>query len=458
MLIKQLFTILFVLNFYTFSNAQQLKASLSAKQYYKSDSTTLVDFYFKINTQSLVKTNAIYQTEVLIFLELEGDSILPYADKFRISSKDNSTESIKKLIAKQSIVIKPNKYILNIQLTDLNNKENTTKKQFPFEIKDYSKSIISDVFIIDNISTLKKKNYFQKAGFEIIPKIENSNILFKGTDSLVQVYFEVYNYKEEKMFIETFIQKYGEDFPIQETYSLLKLNGNRNRKLLKYPLENLENGNYKYYIQVLDSNKKQLEFSTVNFSRVGGKKINLTTRNNKIKSLYRKRVITKYKLNNKKKIQELLIAIHKSGETTDRDIIPILQSRDLIEKQNWFFNYWEEKNPNSPSKSIAEFDARLDYIKTNLGGVRTDKARVFLIYGKPNAQEKEIWTPDSKPYEIWHYYDTKNGLKDKIFVFSTFGNSLDTRLIHSDADGEIFLNNWKSVINLKPGSNFSNRK
>ena len=43
-------------------------------------------------------------------------------------------------------------------------------------------------------------------------------------------------------------------------------------------------------------------------------------------------------------------------------------------------------------------------------GWKTDRGRVYVLYGEPSEIEKFPNQMDQKPYEIWHYNDIEGGV------------------------------------------------
>jgi hypothetical protein len=76
----------------------------------------------------------------------------------------------------------------------------------------------------------------------------------------------------------------------------------------------------------------------------------------------------------------------------------------------------------------------------------SDRGRVYLQYGKPNAIAESHYEPAAFPYEIWHYYNI-NGQRDKRFVFYTQEIATnDFQLLHSDVVGELANYHWQRQL------------
>ncbi|MEJ2542771.1 MAG: GWxTD domain-containing protein [Calditrichaceae bacterium] len=82
-------------------------------------------------------------------------------------------------------------------------------------------------------------------------------------------------------------------------------------------------------------------------------------------------------------------------------------------------------------------------------GWKTDRGRVFLIYGDPDEYERFPSSMDALPYIIWHYYDLEGS---QIFVFTDLDGFGDYRQIHSSYRKELQNPNWQNMLSKSSGS------
>jgi len=83
------------------------------------------------------------------------------------------------------------------------------------------------------------------------------------------------------------------------------------------------------------------------------------------------------------------------------------------EKRKRFIDFWKSKNPNPGSVKNAAMNvyySRLEYANQHFGttfteGWRSDMGMVFIIFGNPSYIERHPFEMDTKPYEVWDYYD-----------------------------------------------------
>jgi GWxTD domain-containing protein len=103
----------------------------------------------------------------------------------------------------------------------------------------------------------------------------------------------------------------------------------------------------------------------------------------------------------------------------------------LEEKQRLFEEFWRKRNP-SPgtqrNERMEEYYSRVQYANEHFThfteGWRTDMGMAYIILGAPSSVDRHPFEGDSKPYEIWTYYDF-----DKQIVFVDESGFGDYRLV-----------------------------
>jgi GWxTD domain-containing protein len=81
-------------------------------------------------------------------------------------------------------------------------------------------------------------------------------------------------------------------------------------------------------------------------------------------------------------------------------------------KRTLFDEFWRKRDPDPATKRneyMEEYYSRVEYANKNFShyqaGWKTDMGMVFILFGSPNNVERHPFDIDSKPYEIWSYYD-----------------------------------------------------
>jgi GWxTD domain-containing protein len=120
-------------------------------------------------------------------------------------------------------------------------------------------------------------------------------------------------------------------------------------------------------------------------------------------------------------------------------------------KRQFLYDFWKsrDKDVSTPEKeTFREYLTRVEESNKRFGrlgkiGWKTDRGRVYILYGEPSEIERFPNQMDQKPYEIWHYNDLEGGV---IFVFADLSGFSDYMLIHSTMRGELRDDNWQDRV------------
>ncbi len=139
---------------------------------------------------------------------------------------------------------------------------------------------------------------------------------------------------------------------------------------------------------------------------------------------------------------------------TDRERGQASLLTDLKSKQKFLYEFWKGRSPDPSSTENAfkiEYRKRIGYADQHYtGGARkgwkSDRGRVYILYGPPDEIERFPNSSESNPYEIWHYNNLQGGV---IFVFVDRNSMGDYILVHSTHRNELQDANWFQNYALK---------
>lgn len=120
-------------------------------------------------------------------------------------------------------------------------------------------------------------------------------------------------------------------------------------------------------------------------------------------------------------------------------------------KRQFMYEFWkarDEGNSGQINESYQEYTRRVRVANQKYGsmsreGWKTDRGRVYLMYGEPSEIERFPNQVDTKPYEIWHYNELEGGV---IFVFADITGFSQYTLVHSTLRGELRDDSWARRI------------
>jgi len=101
------------------------------------------------------------------------------------------------------------------------------------------------------------------------------------------------------------------------------------------------------------------------------------------------------------------------------------------EREKVWNEFWEEKDPipeTPQNETSEEYFKRVDYANEHFStfqrGWKTDRGRIYIIYGPPDEVESHPFERESPPYQIWYYYHL-----GKRFIFADLSLTGDYTLI-----------------------------
>jgi len=122
-----------------------------------------------------------------------------------------------------------------------------------------------------------------------------------------------------------------------------------------------------------------------------------------------------------------------------QELNKIKEASSNDEKLKAFLDFWKKKDPspnNEENEVFDEYFRRVNYANENFSnyneGWKTDRGMVYIILGTPNNIDRHPFEYDSKPYEIWEYYEI-----NRSFIFVDQSGFGDYRLI-TPLTGDLF--------------------
>lgn len=135
----------------------------------------------------------------------------------------------------------------------------------------------------------------------------------------------------------------------------------------------------------------------------------------------------------------------------------LIRKMNPEEKQEFLNEFWRryDDNPATPEIPMRNaFRSRVmiadDMFNTSRSpGHKTDRGRIFILYGKPTDKEYYPLEIDSKPYEIWTYDHLEGGV---FFAFVDRSGLGEHALVHSTKRGETYNPRWMELFVYRAGA------
>ncbi|MEI6887770.1 MAG: GWxTD domain-containing protein [Bacteroidales bacterium] len=387
----------------------------------------------------------------------EKDSIRAFK-KYELKSNEVAdTSNLNfQFIDQQRFQIGNGSYNFEIQLSD----KNKNAQALPYTqniVVDFpaGKPSMSGVEMIKSYSKTVKPTALSKSGYELIPNIYN---FYNDADARLAFYAELYDLDkvvpQGKMFLVTYYIECFENNQRLNDFAKAKkeIPKNINVLLADINIKDLATGNYNLVVEARNETNEVLVSKKVFFQRTNP---NATYSLAQLESTVIQGTFAE-KINNADSLKEYISCAYPISTGFEKNFIRFqLPKSDIPTLQKYFYSFWQERNAADPAKAWQEYKGQVKIAEANFStkikrGFQTDRGRVFLQYGPPNAREGHYAEPNTYPYEIWQYYTLNNSQRNKKFIFySPDMVTADFILLHSDALGEQYEPSWRVFLRNK---------
>lgn len=410
---KLCFAILTLLSFSVFA---QVESSQEDNAFYKIPPFHFEGLNFQAVTEGKTRLDVFVQVpfSTIQFLKEDNLFIANYRVTASIYTKDGETLKLEKSWKEQaktdrfeqtnaknnynlsvrSFELPPDEYILKVAIED-EETENRFRAEKRVDVREISKPFgLSDIMMVASTSQLRGK-------MKIVP---NVSLNVASQESGMPIFFEAYADSTGPVTI-TYAITNAEDEVLTSSDSTFILNKGATQLYFDFKETELTLGDYKYVVLLNPESGEQVSVGKKFFSRWIG-------------------------VPNSPEALELAVDQMTYIANGD-DIDYILEGETFEQRLERFMNYWDQKDPspNTANNEIFnEYYRRIEYANQNftkmLDGWRTDMGMVYIILGPPDDVERHPFEYNSKPYEIWEYYQM-----NRAFVFVDQTGFGDYRLI-----------------------------
>ena len=440
-----------------------VRANFNYAIFYAPGKGSYLETYLSVTGSSVLfkKQKIKYQGKIRVEINFTQDGKSVASNVYNLLSPEILDTAHKpNFVDLQRYPLKPGTYQAEIKISDANNaKEEPTKGKLTIIIAEQNDSLhISDIELAESVTKAELPTSVTKSGYDIVPyplahfpeKVNRLNFYVEIYNSLKQLGADskfLFTYYIESAEMKEIVTGYH-TFSKHKSEEVVPLIG-------QFDISKLSTGNYNLVIEIRNGNNELKAQKKLNFTRAAPHvEIALTN----LKSVDTAGTFIS-PVTNPDTLRDYIACLWPISTTSERDWQNNQMSGHNIKlMQQYIYAFWENRNPSNPAAAWKVY--RQEVIKVNKNyacggqpGYMSDRGRVYLQYGAPNAAQQVTTEPDSYPYEIWQYYRIQNPATgsyqtNKKFVF--YNPSLDGKcftLLHSDARGEIRDDRWQ--IKLK---------
>lgn len=415
------------------------------------DNKLFLEFYYSFSQSQLkfVKIDSVFEAagklDLEIFSKTSNKNIVEKSFKVPIKISDTTGYNRNvKLTGQLNIVLDSGMYSFKIHARDFYDTVKSFHVDENFLLSRFENKVTtSSMQLAVNIQSSSDTNVFYKNTLEVTP---SPSKIFGNELSKVFYYIELYNLRKEflsdtyKVLVSIYDQNSNN---IKSSSREYKIKNESKVEYGSFDISSLQSGKYKLVFSLMDDKNtlfvsKEKEFWVYNNNSVS----------NIIDDAYKSSEYANY---TEQQIQEEFE--YASYLFTDKFQEQFKMINDIEVKKKILYEFWKKLDPN-PLSIINEY--KQDYIKrivysdANFGargvkGWKTDRGRIYCVYGKPTDVERFPFEADARPYEIWKYDSFEGGV---IFVFIDISNQGDNYiLVHSTARNELQDEDWRRRLN-----------
>ena len=364
---------------------------------------TRLDIFLEVpyNEIQFVKKDDLFESKytatVSVFAEDKEKLIEEKTWDEKIDVKDfpHTTSPTNFNISIKSFELPPGKYFIRTSIEDKDSRKNFVSTNM-FTIRDFSTlPNLSDLMLIAKQTMVGGSN-------KILPNVTRDISVQKDG---IPLFFELYSDSPCKVILEFYVSDKEKKIIYSDTMAR-NIDSGKTQMFHNVMVKGLGLGIYLIGVSLKDTNNK----------------IIATT----IKSFQSRWIGVPSVINDLDKAIAQLVYIASSSEKNY-----IESASDKEEKIKRYLEFWKKKNPNPAEEDNRVFDEyyrRINYANENFShyteGWRTDRGMVYITLGPPNNIDRHPFDYDSKPYEVWEYYEI-----NQQFVFMDENGFGDYRLL-----------------------------
>lgn len=444
--------------------ASDIRAELAISRFHAPGEGSYVETYLLVKGSSLAPVEAEegqFYSEVAIVVKVSKGSTVVFQDAYRVKGPLSAGENMPDFIDQQRIPLKDGSYELDITVQDAHHKDATPVRVIQeFEMNHKARAVkLSDIQLVSSFVKAEAPSLLTKAGHDLIPYTSS---FYPQMIEELNFYFEVYNTDkkigdDKEFLLDIFIENADDGSLAGNLRKYSKRAGAAVIPVLQtFPINHIPSGNYNIVVEVRDKKNEVLDAARF-----------FIQRSNRLPEAESSSEGFALAADGLADLSLTFVGQYNRAEELRhhvRCLIPISMQSEIVRinrhinvndvdmMKRFLYNFWIVRHPNAAAeewdKYLKEVRKVNESYSNNMDmGYETDRGRVYLQYGPPDAMSDSYFEPNTYPYEIWHYYRLENQnlnapQSNRRFVFANMSGAGEFMLIHSDADNELFNARW----------------
>ena len=445
------------------SPAHGLKVSFDHATFRYDSVRTYAELYYSFGSSSLnlIKTSVKDSirrgafTDSLLFdasiITLGSDSSVAHRVwKVPVIVPDTTQEFPRKsYVGKTDFLLSPGNYRLIVHYYDVNDSINNDSLVTDFPIPSYAGNGLesSEIELCSTITQGESNSIFYKNTYDVVP---NPSATYGVGMPIIYYYLEVYNIPNENN--DSLVTS---GYEIRDSFGQVRKNLSRTRKKFGNSSvevgtvngSNFKTGTYTFTFTVVDSATNSFATSSKRFFVYNP---NLGKPESPDTSVATGAILSSvFVMMGEEQIDREFAEARYISSSSEKDQYENLSGIDA--KRQFIYDFWEKRNTDQGLKNGSprtRYLERVTYANEHFRtgateGWKTDRGRVYVLYGQPDEIDRHPNETDSKPYEIWYFDSLEGGVSFDFVDRTGFG---DYSLVNSTERNEIHDSNWQQYL------------
>jgi GWxTD domain-containing protein len=451
---KKFLIIVIFFSSFTVIYPQKAKFEFDYAQFGYDSLSNYVEFYYSFNQADLtyLDTDSLDYVQGLLQIEindsLTGNNII---DKHWLVSNE-ITDSIyldRSLVGLIGFVIDKGSYIVNVTGSDPNNPINKKKITEKITIEPFlnTQMALSDVQLASNIiaNSENTASIFFKNKYEVTPLPASVG---GELQPVIFYYTELYNIKslpsDSDMRLDEMVFNSRGQLVSSKSKKINKSVDTRVEvgivKVYKFPTDT-----YTLMLNLIDSVANYGVSSTKRFFVYNPSVASSDTFQTTVSPV----LSTAFGAMSEEEIDDLFDKSKYIATSTEISKYKALSTE--VAKREFIYTFWKARDEypeDDRNETYLNYTRRVNestvrFKAQGREGWKTDRGRVFIIYGEPSSIDRYPNQTGSKPYEIWSYESIEGGV---VFIFGDITGFNEYQLLHSTKRGELRDDYWQRRI------------
>ncbi|UCC45277.1 MAG: GWxTD domain-containing protein [Candidatus Zixiibacteriota bacterium] len=361
----------------------------------ESEGKVKLEIYYKVYNVGLkfVETDGVWRAhyEVSAVVRDDDGRQVVASSKDRSVTVDNEGKTRSRYDYRSSQInfdLDPGKYKVEFTLLDVKSRE-STRREFDFkaELRDRRQPSMSGIEFAQSVNQLTdSSSVFRKGNLQVVPSVSR---VFGGTeDSRLLFYMEVYTGSDnaDRVVVETRLRHERKGMVYRDTLHV-DLNEPVTRHLRQMSVSDYPAGGYELEVYLRGRRNKKLAELKEPFEL-------LLSQEALIRADW-------------DQVTGQLSYIADPGEADNMKQLTSFEARQAA-----FDEFWLRRDPTVGSvenEAKDEFYRRISIANRRFSslmydGWRSDRGRIYIIYGAPDSVDDFPYAAHTVAYQVWHYY------------------------------------------------------